>query len=433
MARGLGERVRGWTDWLLVSVVEGGAAGRWAAAMALYALIAPIGTVELALYGALTPRSFALRAAVLGGAVLYLSIRRRPTPAEWYVVGALLPAISNAQGQWLGAPTLGVVFAVNACLVIACVSIVFDAPFLVAATVTYTVSTYVAQSHLHAQGTALGVTAAVALGISLLGVFVHGAAYRLRRVAAERAELYTERETLFRRMQSAADQERVRIAGELHDDAVQALAASTIQLDAAVARLGDHEVAPVVRAARDTVGGAVDRIRSLSFDLYPAQLDAEGLPAAVTLLAGDLTQDGNRVDVAVSIAPGRFDPAAERLAYRTFKELAGNALKHADARTLRLSAVHDEFELRGTVEDDGRGYDAAQHETRRRSGHIGLDTTAERLRLAGGELTIRSAPGAGTRVEFTIPFRPPGEIAGRAAVDEPPRLLGQDSNLQPSG
>ena len=404
--------------WLMVSIFRGGAEGRRRAAQVLYIVLAPIGGIELALYGAIGVRVFLLRSAALALGLAYLYIRRRPTVVEWYLLVGLLPAVANAQGQWLGGPALAPAFVTNACLFLACVAIVFGAYFTALSTATFVGSTLVAQLHLHPTETAIGVTAAVGFGVSLLVFFVHGTAHYLRETAAELTSLHEEREAVHRRMQAAAEQERARIAGELHDDAIQVLVAGSMQLDSAASSLskGDPEgtARSQVTRAREMISGAVDRIRSLSFDLYPPQLERAGLAPALERLARDIEHQ-QPVSVIVETTPGRVEHSLERLAYRTFKELAGNALKHAHAATIRLTADHDESAIRGVVQDDGRGYDPTVHETRRLAGHIGLDATAERVRLAGGDFTISSRPGEGTLVEFAIPLRPPHDVVAETA------------------
>lgn len=405
-------------SWLMVSIFREGPEGRRRAAQALYIVLAPVGGIELLAFGKIGPGAIAIRTGVLLVGLAYLYLRRRPTIVEWYILVVLIPAFSNAQGQWLGGPTLSLGFITNACLVLACVAIVFDARFTAVATVTWVAATLVAQLHLHSTDTTMGITAMVAFGVGLLVVFVHGAAEYLRQTAAEVSALHEEREAVHRRMQAAAEQERARIAGELHDDAIQVLVAGSMQLDSAAASLAQGDpnakAAGQLARAREMIGGAVDRIRSLSFDLYPPQLEHAGLAPALERLARDI-EDAQPVSVIVTTTPGRVDHSLERLAYRTFKELAGNALKHAQAATIRLTAHHDESAIRGVVQDDGSGYDPSLHETRRRAGHIGLDATAERVRLAGGDFRITSKPGAGTLVEFAIPLRPPEQILSQTA------------------
>jgi signal transduction histidine kinase len=402
--------------WLMASIFRGGEDGRRRATQVLYLVLAPIGGIEMAVLGAIDLRSIAIRTLALALGLAYLYARRHPTVVEWYLLVGLLPAVANAQGQWLGGPTLAPVFVTNACLFLACMAIVFEARFVAVSTATFIASTLVAQLHLHTTSTALEVTSMVGVGVSLLVFFVNGAAEYLRQTAAELTALHEEREAVHRRMQAAAERERARIAGELHDDAIQVLVAGSMQLDRAASSLSqgdpDQKAVGQVRRAREMIGGAVDRIRSLSFDLYPPQLERAGLAPALERLAHDIEQQ-QPVSVIVTTTPGRVEHSLERLAYRTFKELAGNAVKHAQAETIRLSAEHDDAALRGAVEDDGLGYDPTVHERRRLAGHIGLDATAERVRLAGGDFTVTSSPGAGTLVAFAIPLRPPDEFVAQ--------------------
>src|SRR6185312_9679898 len=88
----------------------------------------------------------------------------------------------------------------------------------------------------------------------------------------------------------------------------------------------------------------------------------------------------------------------ETLVYRIVREAVANVRRHARARRLEVTLLHVDGELVGTVTDDGRALD--RHRTRL---HLGLDATIERIRLAGGDIEIDSAPGEGTRLRFRIP------------------------------
>src|SRR5262249_37831850 len=100
----------------------------------------------------------------------------------------------------------------------------------------------------------------------------------------------------------------------------------------------------------------------------------------------------------------------EALAYRTIRELIVNARKHSQAHTLTVSGSVDDGHLVMVVADDGVGFDPAHVRDGDPLGlHIGLDTSAERVRVAGGKLVIESAPGDGTRARLSLPV----ELAGR--------------------
>ena len=104
---------------------------------------------------------------------------------------------------------------------------------------------------------------------------------------------------------------------------------------------------------------------------------------------------------------GRLPEIVESLAYRTLAELLSNVRRHARATRLHVSLAVEDGVLRGAVSDDGTGFDVRVALDRRTAPlHLGLDSTAERLRLSGGDLEIESELGSGTIVRMTIPLDP---------------------------
>jgi two-component system, NarL family, sensor histidine kinase UhpB len=197
---------------------------------------------------------------------------------------------------------------------------------------------------------------------------------------------------------TAAEAEQARISGELHDDTVQVMTAVLLELRRLPS--GEHS-----ERLQQLVAGALDRMRRLMFELRPRILKREGLAAAVE----QLVDEGPWTSSTVEIDAPRLSETAEALAYRTIRELIVNARKHSQARTLTVTGSVQDGELVVVVADDGVGFDPA----RTRDGdplglHIGLETSAERLRVAGGDLVIESAPGKGTQARLSFPVELPG-------------------------
>jgi two-component system, NarL family, sensor kinase len=106
----------------------------------------------------------------------------------------------------------------------------------------------------------------------------------------------------------------------------------------------------------------------------------------------------------VSVSDRRYPYVIEEIAYRTVREAIVNVRKHARATTLAVEVGRRDGRLHGRVADDGRGFEVeAALERSRRQRRMGLDTMRERLRLAGGSVDVRSAPGSGTVVSFELP------------------------------
>jgi PAS domain S-box-containing protein len=205
----------------------------------------------------------------------------------------------------------------------------------------------------------------------------------------------------------AEDAERSRIAVELHDDTVQVLTATLVSLDrlAAMARREDGEVDPgEVERVREIVYEATERTRRLMFELRPQLLEAQGLRVAVGALL-DEAADESGLEVSLDAPGSRFPPAVEDMVYRVVREAVQNVRKHAGAHHIAVRLFEEGGAVRGTVADDGRGFDPQGVRDRPRAYlHVGLDAVTERLWLAGGEFTIDAEPGRGTKVTFAVPI-----------------------------
>jgi signal transduction histidine kinase len=104
------------------------------------------------------------------------------------------------------------------------------------------------------------------------------------------------------------------------------------------------------------------------------------------------------------VSSTRFPRGVEQLAYRTIKELLTNATKHSQAQHVTVAVTAGSDVISCMVEDDGRGFDARAIADARRGYHMGLDSAVDRVRSAGGELEITSAPTQGTRASFSLPI-----------------------------
>ncbi len=379
---------------------EGGPGAQRRAVLLFYTTLGPLTIVMSVVIAGGNDwlRIAAPKTAVMMGAIIWLAIRKQPRRWEWVMVAGVLPAAAFTISQLAAGPQSGGVFVPNVLVVIATLCVLFDGALVAGITVLLSMVYAVVQFHFHSPLEA-AVATLVFLGAATTTVaLVHGVASYLRESLGHVTALHTE-------MLVAADQERVRIAGELHDDTIQVLAAASLRLDDHARRLQSGDVEGALESAasvREMVGQAVDRTRRLSFDLYPATLEAEGLGAALELLGKDIESQGV-FTVTVSVGSRRFPPEVERLAYRAVKELLANAQKHSRAGSVFVSLSGDATSITCVVEDDGVGFDPAARSSARRSHHIGLDATTDRIRHAGGRLILETEPGRGTRARFTIP------------------------------
>ena len=244
-------------------------------------------------------------------------------------------------------------------------------------------------------------------------------------IAIERARLYARSQEL------GAVRERNRLAREIHDTLAQGLSAIALQLETADAlldsalldrtlaagsqrgdRAGKDEppAAPAFDGARRAVQQALnlaranlDEARRSVLDLRAAPLEGRSLAAALAGLAADTTAQAVGKTLVELSAVGGSRPlpvSVEVGLYRVAQEAVGNSLRHAGARRVQVTLTTTPAWVRLVVEDDGRGFEPHQAPADR----FGLAGMNERIGLLGGVLHIRSAPGAGTWIEATVPL-----------------------------
>lgn len=212
----------------------------------------------------------------------------------------------------------------------------------------------------------------------------------------------------FRRLGRAVwnvqEDERRRLARELHDGLGQNLTALKHRLVQALADL-PAEAAPLrerLSAAVALCAESLDDTRQLSRLLRPPILDDLGLAPALLWLARSV-DDSGPMTVVTEIEPlPALHGELQTLVFRVAQEALNNAARHADAQSVLLRLVVREGVLQLQVIDDGVGCDV---DAALRSGGSGLGGMRERLRLYGGRLELRSAPGQGTRVRATVPLQ----------------------------
>ncbi len=229
---------------------------------------------------------------------------------------------------------------------------------------------------------------------------------QLHTAFADLEQAQSDRRLLLDRTVHAAEEERIRLAANLHDGPIQRLASVSLTLDRAMLRLGrgDPDAAgDLLERGQDELQAEVDALRRMMSELRPPILDEAGFEAGVRDLVEAFSQ---RTHVTGRVTGAFLLPVAadtETALYRVVQESLWNVAKHAGA-----SAVEVEFrDLGGVVEvtvaDDGRGFRPTSSAALLRNGHFGLVGMRERLESTGGLLVVDSLPGAGTRVTARVP------------------------------
>src|SRR5215213_1991519 len=196
----------------------------------------------------------------------------------------------------------------------------------------------------------------------------------------------------------AQEEERRRLARDLHDEVNQALTAILLRLEA-MSQAAPADLAEELGEVKRLVNQAMGELLQLARQLRPTALDDHGLlPALVTHVRRFATQTGIQADLNTRGEAADRAPDEEIAIYRVAQEALANVARHSDASRVEVDLDTSGPALELRVRDDGRGFDT---DGRRRG--LGLDGMAERARLVGGELEIDSIPGAGTELVMRVP------------------------------
>ena len=224
------------------------------------------------------------------------------------------------------------------------------------------------------------------------------------RLAAETAlrELADQRQALLTRLVDAQDEERARIAADVHDDPVQALASVDLRLGQLRRRLRDRapELLAVLEPLQISISGATDRLRALLFDLEPPDMQ-RGLTGALSRAAEEIFEHSEtRWTVDGDEEPDVPD-ATRAIAYLISKEALNNSRKHASAHNVTVTVGARNGGVEVTIADDGVGLGSARLEAT--PGHRGVFNMQDRAAVAGGRCTIRNGAQGGTVVTVWLP------------------------------
>jgi two-component system NarL family sensor kinase len=217
---------------------------------------------------------------------------------------------------------------------------------------------------------------------------------------------HRDRAALLANAVEASAAERRRIASDLHDGVVQNVAGVAFglaPLAQAAERRGEHHQAAELRRSIAQLRQGVREMRTLLVEIHPPNLESIGLEAALHDLLSPLEAKGmaTSLDIAAGAAAGDGDDA---LVYRVAREAIRNVQSHAEAESIHLALSHPSPLLtRLVVEDDGKGFAPDDRERAGAGGHVGLALLEGLVVQAGGTLSVRSRPGAGTTLTLELP------------------------------
>lgn len=207
---------------------------------------------------------------------------------------------------------------------------------------------------------------------------------------------------------SAQEEERKRIARELHDETAQALTSVLLRVRILEKSEGKKELGKALGDLRDLTANTLEGVRRMAVDLRPPVLDDLGVEAA---LSSHVQEFSRRWSIPVDLDCGnlmRLSPNVGLIVYRIVQEALSNVARHASATKATVRIRQRDGHLRVEVEDDGKGFDVKLTKRPQEAG-LGIFGMEERASLLGGTLTIDSTPGRGTIVVAEIPLTEQGQ------------------------
>lgn len=227
----------------------------------------------------------------------------------------------------------------------------------------------------------------------------------LKGLYAQLAERDEARSRLLRQVITAQEDERKRLARELHDETCQTISALNMRLETAVARLPQGADSAPLLEARNLAVRTLDELHRLIYDLRPSVLDDLGLWSAIRWYAErQLKPRGVAVQCELSDVERRLPPLMETALFRAAQEAISNIARHANAEHALIQCSFQGDVLTIEIEDDGNGFEPSEVRRPREEGHgWGLLGITERVEALGGSVVIDTAPGQGARLLITVP------------------------------
>lgn len=225
-----------------------------------------------------------------------------------------------------------------------------------------------------------------------------------------------DREELLIHLVRAQETERLRIASDIHDDSIQAMAAAAIRLQQLRKRLRTETEIEALDRLEDAFQGAISRLRHLMFNLRPVALDRSGLAVALQAHLEQM-QSGTVVVELENHLTAEPPPETRVILYRIAIEALANVQKHSGAHLVLVRLDNADQGWRVQIDDDGSGFTPNGNGSAPR--HLGLTAMRERAQIAGGWWKLESHPGAGTSVAFWLPAVPNLTLPSQQALPAP--------------
>lgn len=212
------------------------------------------------------------------------------------------------------------------------------------------------------------------------------------------------RQVLLKSLVEAQEEERRRLARELHDGAGQTLTGLLVRLKIIENKSPLPQMQKDLKVMQGLVSDTIEQIRTLAHQLRPAALEEFGLPLALDALVQDMSRnDGFAAECRCDIKNNEVPNEIESVLYRIAQEGLTNVIRHSHATHLSLSVERSPRGILMIIEDDGVGFDPGTLGIRDGKKHLGLVSMRERAEILGGTLDVYTAPEMGTTIQVTIP------------------------------
>jgi len=212
------------------------------------------------------------------------------------------------------------------------------------------------------------------------------------------------RQALLESLVNAQEEERARLARELHDGAGQTLTSLLVRLKALEKKTPEHQ--KDLETMQTLVSETIQQVRDLAYHLRPVELDEFGLSRALEILVDDMTRGTNLKYSCQCTNDQQLIPQEVQVVlYRIAQEGLTNILRHAQASCISLTLRLDNKKVAMIIEDDGMGFDPSSLSIRAGERHLGLVSMRERAEILGGTLDVYTAPGEGTSIQVSVPVQ----------------------------
>jgi two-component system, NarL family, sensor kinase len=227
--------------------------------------------------------------------------------------------------------------------------------------------------------------------------------YRLRKESQLQTEIMMQQEMKAKAILEAEENERQRIAKDLHDGVGQMMSAAKMNLSAIESEIKftDNEQKQNFEKIIGLVDESCKEVRTVSHIMMPNALLKNNLPNAIHDFVNKLSNKSLQVHVYTEGLDEKIDSNVETVLYRVIQECVSNAIKHAGATTLDISLIRDKDGISGTIEDNGKGFDPADKDNFE---GIGLKNIITRIEYLKGTVDFDSAPGRGTVIALHVPL-----------------------------